>query len=231
MKFSKLIVTPAALAAALGVGLTATPALAKEGEGIKAHDVLLRVRGIWVKPTGTSDGVLPALPGDRVTVRDSFAPEVDLTWMATNHIGFELIAATTRHSAHGKQGVTAGIGKVLNTWVLPPTVTAQYHFNPSGKVRPYVGAGLNYTVFWNEKASDSLVAAVGPTRVHINDSVGYALQGGVDVDINKRFFLNVDAKYIDISPRATLDTTALGRQTVKTRISPVVVGVGFGIRL
>ena len=69
------------------------------------------------------------------------------------------------------------------------------------------------------------------TRVHINDSVGYALQGGVDIDINKRFFLNLDAKYIDMSPRATLNTTALGTQTVKTRISPFVVGVGFGMRL
>lgn len=151
--------------------------------------------------------------------------------MATDHIGVELIAATTRHSVHGKQGVTAGIGEVVNTWVLPPTLTAQYHFNPKGKIRPYVGAGINYTVFWNEKATSELTAAVGPTRVHVNDSVGYALQGGVDIDLNKRFFLNLDAKYIDMSPRARLDTTALGTQTVRTRISPFVIGVGFGIRL
>lgn len=217
--------------AVVGAGLTATPALAREGEGLKAHDVLLRVRGIWVNPTGTSDGILPTLPNDRLTVGDSFAPEVDVTWMATDNIGFELIAATTRHSAHGKAGVTSGIGNVVNTWVLPPTLTAQYHFNSKGKIRPYVGAGINYTVFWNEKATPGLVAAVGPTRVHINDSVGYALQGGVDIDLNKKFFLNIDAKYISMDPRATLNTTALGTQTVKTRISPIVVGVGFGIRL
>ena len=34
-----------------------------------------------------------------------------------------------------------------------------------------------------------------------------------------------------MSPRATIYTTALGTQTVKSRISPVIVGVGFGIRL
>lgn len=217
--------------AIVGAGLGATPALAREGEGLKRHDVLLRVRGIWVRPTGTSDGILPTLPNDRLVVHDSFAPEVDVTWMATDHIGFELIAATTRHSVHGKQGVTSGIGKVVNTWVLPPTLTAQYHFNSKGKIRPYVGAGINYSIFWNEKATSELTNAVGPTRVHINDSVGYALQGGVDIDISKRFFLNLDAKYIDMSPRATLNTTALGTQTVKTRISPFVVGVGFGMRL
>ncbi|OYY89608.1 MAG: hypothetical protein B7Y45_11405 [Sphingomonas sp. 28-66-16] len=227
MKFSGSLIA----LAVLGAGLTATPALAREGEGLKAHDVLLRVRGIWVAPTGQSDGIVPALPNDRLAVTDSFAPEVDISWMATNHIGFELIAATTRHSARGKQGVTAGIGKVVNTWVLPPTLTAQYHFNSNGKIRPYLGAGINYTVFWNEKATDGLVAAVGPTRVHINDSIGYALQAGVDIDLNRKFFLNLDAKYIDMSPRAQLYTTALGTQTVKTRINPVVVGLGFGVRL
>ncbi|MBN8930529.1 MAG: OmpW family protein, partial [Rhizobium pusense] len=51
--------------------------------------------------------------------------------------------------------------KLASTWVLPPTLTAQYHFNPKGAVRPYVGAGINYTIFWNEKASDGLQAAVG----------------------------------------------------------------------
>ncbi|MGL4312841.1 MAG: OmpW/AlkL family protein [Sphingomonas sp.] len=219
------------IALAIGAGMIAAPASAKEGEGLKAHDVLLRVRGIWVAPNGTSDGIVPTLPGDRLSVHDSFAPEVDVTWMATKHIGFELIAATTRHTAHGKAGVTATLGPVVNTWVLPPTLTAQYHLNSNGKVRPYVGAGINYTVFWNEKATTQLTNAVGPTRVHINDSVGYALQGGVDIDINKRFFLNLDAKYVDMSPRATIYTTALGTQTVKTRISPVIVGVGFGIRL
>ncbi|WP_294089665.1 OmpW family outer membrane protein [Sphingomonas sp.] len=211
--------------------INAAPAAAKEGEGLKKHDVLLRVRGIWVSPNGTSDGIVPALPADRLRITDSFAPEIDVTWMATKNIGFELIAATTRHSARGTAGVTAGLGNVVDTWVLPPTVTAQYHFNSDGKVRPYMGAGLNYTVFWNAKATPALTGAVGATPVHINDSVGYALQGGVDIDLNRKFFLNIDAKYIDMNPRATLYTTALGTQTVRLRINPIIVGVGFGIRL
>ena len=225
------IKTKLAALAALGIASLAAPAAAKEGEGLKAHDVLLRVRGIWIAPNGQSDGILPGLPNDRLRIDDSVTPEVDVTWMATNHIGFELIAATSKHSAHGAQGVTAGIGRVVSTWVLPPTLTAQYHFNSKGKIRPYVGAGVNYTVFWNEEATSGLQSAVGPTRVHINDSIGYALQSGIDIDLNKRFFLNLDAKYIDLSPRASLFTTALGTQRVKTRISPVVVGIGFGIRL
>lgn len=222
----------ALMLAAAGAAGIAAPALAQDKTGIEAGDVLLRVRGIAVAPTGGSEGgILPTLPGDRVSVSPSGNVEVDLTYMATDHIGFELIAATTNHSASGESGVTGGIGKIINTWVLPPTLTAQYHFNPKGKVRPYVGAGINYSVFWNENATDGLEAAIGPTAVHLDDSFGYAVQAGIDVDITPRFFLNLDVKFIDMDTTATLTKSALGRQDVKLHIDPVVVGVGVGLRL
>lgn len=211
--------------------MLATPALARDGQGLQANDVLLRLRGIVIAPTGTSDGILPALPGDRLNVTTSVVPEVDITWMATKNIGFELIAATAKHSAKGKQGVTQGIGNVVDTWVLPPTLTVQYHFNADGAVRPYVGAGVNYTIFWNEKATSGLAGALGPTNVHMNDSFGWAAQAGVDIDVSKRFFLNFDVKYIDMTSDVRLQTTAAGVQTVHARINPILVGVGFGLRL
>lgn len=158
-------------------------------------------------------------------------PEVDATYMATDRIGFELIAATTKHKVGGVRGTTGAIGDLASTWVLPPTLTVQYHFRPRAHVRPYVGAGVNYTIFWNEKASAALRSAVGPTRVHLKDSVGWAAQAGVDVDISRTLFLNLDVKYIDIDTRARLDTTALGRQRVHVALDPLVFGVGLGMRL
>ncbi|MFA5988142.1 MAG: OmpW family outer membrane protein [Sphingomonas sp.] len=217
--------------AALGGLVCAAPAAARDGEGLKAHDVLVRVRGIFIQPTGQSDGILPALPNDRLRVDTSVVPEVDITWMATKNIGFELIAATAKHSAFGKQGVTQGIGRIVSTWVLPPTLTAQYHFNSAGKFRPYVGGGINYTIYWNEKASNELAGALGPTRVHLSNSVSWAAQAGFDIDISKKFFFNIDAKYVDMNSNATLRTTAIGTQTVRVRVNPVIIGAGFGIRL
>ncbi|WP_375250633.1 OmpW family protein, partial [Sphingomonas sp.] len=73
--------------------------------------------------------------------------------------------------------------------------------------------------------------AVGPTRVHLKDSVGWAAQAGVDIDITRRVFLNVDVKYIDIDTVARLDTAALGRQRVDVSLDPLVFGIGFGVRL
>lgn len=228
-------------AAALSLAVAASPAAAQGGPddrtgatdrtGIAAGDVLLRVRTIMVAPNERSGSVLPAFPGEKVSVDNSFMPEIDATYMATDHIGFELIASTTRHHADGRTGTTGAIGRLASTWVLPPTLTAQYHFAPASHVRPYVGAGLNYTIFWNEKASSALEKAVGPTRVHMTDSFGWAAQAGIDVELTRKVFLNLDVKYIDIDTTTRLRTTAAGTQQVRLHLDPLVFGVGLGLRL
>jgi outer membrane protein len=212
--------------AALGVALAAgsAPALAAAG------DMLVRGRFIVVAPQDSSGDVLPAFPGEGVSVNTAYAPEVDFTYMLSNNLGLELIAATTKHTASGKTGTTGSIGKLADTWVLPPTLTLQYHFAPEGRIRPYVGAGLNYTIFYKERASGSLEGAVGPTDVSLKDSFGYALQLGADVPLNSGLFLNFDVKYIDMDTRARLSTTAAGVQTVNIHIDPLVFGFGIGVR-
>jgi len=212
------------LGAAAIAGALATPAMAKQG------DVFIRVRAIMVAPNEKSGSVLPGFPGEKVGIDNSVAPEIDFTYMASDHIGFELIAATTKHSASGRTGTTGSIGKLASTWVLPPTLTAQYHFVPEGKVRPYVGAGINYTLFYNEDASKGLEGATGKTRVHMSDSFGWAVQAGVDVDLTEKVFLNLDVKYIDIDTNARLRTTAAGVQNVHVKLDPLVFGVGLGMR-
>jgi outer membrane protein len=211
--------------AALAASALATPAMAAAG------DTFIRVRGIVVAPNEKSGGILPALPTETVRVNDAVTPEVDVTQMVTDNIGFELIAATSKHSVSGASGTTGSIGKLASTWVLPPTLTAQYHFAPSAKMRPYVGAGLNYTMFYSDKASAGFIAAAGSTNVHLKDSFGWAAQAGVDIDLAPNMFLNIDVKYIDIATTARLSTANLGTQSVKVNLNPLVFGVGLGFRL
>jgi outer membrane protein len=127
-----------------------------------------------VAPNKRSTGITLAFPTERVLFKNWGMPELDLTYRATNHIGFELIAATTKHGVSGLAGTTGGIGKLATTWVLPPKLTAPYHFNPEGKIRPYVGAGINDTIFSATKAKPGLESAVGKTSVGLSDSVGWA---------------------------------------------------------
>jgi outer membrane protein len=210
--------------AVLGIVAAAAPASAQ----IKQGDWLFRVRAIDVIPNESS-GPVTGVPGSAVGVGNSVMPEIDFTYMATDNIGAELILATTKHSLTG-EGSIAGVGQIGSSWVLPPTLTLQYHANPHGHVRPYVGAGINFTIFYSSKSTPALDTALGgASTVKLDDSFGYALQAGVDFDITPKVFANLDLKYIDMSTTAHVTTGAAVR-TVDANINPLVVGVGVGFR-
>lgn len=202
--------------------LAATPAAAEQG------DWLVRLRGILVAPNDDSSAVMPTFPTGSVSVDNAIVPELDFTYFFTDYIGAELILATSKHHVAG-EGSLSGLGDIADAWVLPPTLTLQYHLMPGERVRPYIGAGVNYTIFYAEDASSSLVGAIGPTKIDMDDSFGFAVQAGVDIDINERFFFNADIKYIDMDTTATLNTGGL-INTVDVDINPIVAGVGFGMR-
>lgn len=212
-----------ALLSTMLAAMVATPAYAEAG------DWLVRLRGIYVAPQDESGGVLPAVPTGSVTVDDAIVPELDFTYFFTNNIAAELILATSPHDIDGAGAISA-LGEVADTMALPPTLTLQYHFAPDQKVRPYVGAGLNWTIFYSEDSTASLDGALGgPTAVSLDDSFGWAVQAGVDIDITERIFLNLDVKYIDIDTTATLNTGG-AINTIDVAIDPIVAGIGFGMR-
>lgn len=216
-----LLITAAA-AATIAAGL-ATPAYAEQG------DWLVRLRGIYVAPQDDSGPVLPAVPTGSVTVEDAIVPELDFTYFFTNNIAAELILATSPHDISGA-GALSGLNEIADTMALPPTLTLQYHFMPNAKIRPYVGAGVNWTIFYSEDSEASLDTALGgATDVSLDDSFGWAVQAGIDFDITERVFLNIDVKYIDIDTTATLDTAG-SINTVDVQIDPIVAGIGFGMR-
>ncbi len=208
-----------AIAASL---LAAAPAHAEQG------DWIVRLRAIMVAPNESTGPVQPSFATGKTAVSNSVAPELDFTYMWTKHLGTELILGTTKHHVSGRDAL-APVGRLASTWVLPPTLTLQYHFMPDAHVRPYAGAGLNYSIFYSEKASSALDAAIGKTKVGLSDSFGYALQTGVDVDLGRRLFLNFDAKYIDIDTKARLTTGALVNRE-RVHLDPFVFGVGIGTR-
>ena len=213
-----LIVASSAAAMLLG----AAPAFAEQG------DWIVRLRAIMVAPDEKTGPVLPTFATGHTSVDNSVVPEVDFTYMATKHVGAELILATTKHHVSG-EGALAPVGRLAGTWVLPPTLTLQYHFTPDATARPYVGAGINYTIFYKEKATSALNQAIGQTKVGLSDSVGYALQAGIDIDLTRRVFVNFDAKYIDIDTRARLTTGALVNRE-RVHLDPLVLGIGIGTR-
>jgi len=210
------------LLAAVGVvaltGMTAPAALAEKG------DWQFRVRAITVQPDEGAD--IQTIGGD-VDIDTSVVPEFDISYFFTDNIAAELILGVTPHDV---MAVDTAVGDLDlgDVTLLPPTLTLQYHFNPEGQVRPYLGAGVNYTIFFN----DDLPSGTILDGIDYDPSFGLALQAGVDYAINERWFLNFDVKKVWINTDVTVDASTALNAVVNADvdIDPWIVGVGFGWR-
>jgi len=159
------------------------------------------------------------LPGADVNISNSVVPELDITYFFTKNIAAELILGVTPHNVKGA-GVLAG-NKIGSAWLLPPTLTLQYHFTDFGAFKPYVGAGVNYTVFFNEKAKG------GFTDFDLKDSFGLALQAGFDYMIDKHWGFNFDVKKIFLEPKVKVNN---GLVSGKVKIDPWLIATGITYR-
>ena len=198
-------------------------------------DWLVRGRGIVIHPN--DDSGLISLGGSPVTntgvnVDTNVVPELDVTYMFHRNWGVEVIAGTSIHTVNS-EGSGLGLPNgfdLFDTWVLPPTVTLQYHFLPDSTIRPYVGVGANYTKFFAANATSALEKALkGPVGVNLDSSWGWAVQGGVDISLKGNWFINLDLKYIDMSTTAYLKTP-IGNLSVDVDVDPLVFGAGIGYR-
>lgn len=170
-----------------------------------ADNWMMRVRAIDIAPD-----VKSSLAG--LDVSSEWVPEVDFTYFVTPNIGVELILGTARHEATLNG---ASLGKLNH---LPPTLTLQYHFNPTPTIKPYVGAGVNYTRFYNIDLAPGLSID--------KNSFGGALQAGVDIAVTKNGYINLDVKKIWIDT----DVKSNGVKLTNLEIDPVVWGIGYGFR-
>ncbi|WP_109261024.1 OmpW/AlkL family protein [Hyphobacterium indicum] len=198
----------AAIASVLGSGAS----FADQG------DWLIRGRLLNVSPNESA--TINPIGGD-VDIDTSFVPELDISYFFTDRIAAELILGVTPHDVMAV-GTAAGNVDLGDVTLLPPTLTLQYHFLPEGTIHPYVGAGINYTVFFNEDLPAGGIA----TSINYDNSFGLALQGGIDFDVNENWFFNVDVKYIDINTDVTINNAI----TADVDIDPWVFGIGIGRR-
>lgn len=182
---------------------------------------LVRVRALGVLPDPAGRLWAAGVPvaGASVAITDSVVPELDIAYFFTPNIAAELILGVTRHGIRGA-GTLAGT-RIGSTWILPPTLTLQYHFDGFGPLRPYVGAGVNYAIFFGERERG------GFTGFRLSDSVAPALQAGFDYMLDAHWGVNVDVKKLFLDTKVKLDAGAIrGR----VDIDPWIAGAGVTYR-
>jgi outer membrane protein len=213
------------LAAAVAVMTLATGA-ATGASAQTANDWQVARKGDWIVTgritdvsSGADDSIFTSAGVDtglNVDVGNSTMPTLGFTYFLTDNISVEAILGATQHEIRAQGGATDVA--VHETWVLPPVVTLQYRPMPEARVSPYVGAGLNYMLFFEGQDRSGFT-------VDLEDGFGYALQAGADVAITGPWTLNVDVKKVWFDTTATINGGAL---TSDVNLDPLVVSVGFG---
>jgi len=212
------------------LGLPTQPPEQRRPYSLEQGDVLVRMRFIDISPKG-GNGPVKVTPynttGSELTLTSATGFEGDVSYMVTSKIGVEVSLERSNHLLKDNGVVAAAIGQgsdlIGATGMLPLTVTAQYHFTPKPGINPYVGLGLNYTLFSQEESG------LNGVNLSVDNTFGFAAQFGVDIGFHEKWFLNADLKYIDMSSTMSLANPSSG-VTDKTdlKISPWIFGVGLG---
>jgi outer membrane protein len=204
----KLRFVPTALALALG--LTAAPAFAQQ-----AGEWTMSFGAHQVNPK-SDNGSLAGGTLD-VEVGSDIKPTITAEYFIRDNLGIEVLASWPfEHDIHIK-----GLGRVGSTKHLPPTVSLQYHFG-SGTVKPFLGAGVNFTTFFSEESTGALAG----TDLKLDNSFGLAAHAGIDFEVGERGSIRVDARWIDIDTDVSVNGTDLG----EVNIDPLVYGAAYVVK-
>lgn len=215
MKLKILILSAAAAAAFAAPAMAQTTTaweMPKKGDFI----VTGRVTDVFSQADNAITTAAGADTGLKVDVGDSVMPTLGFTYFLTDHLAVEAILGMTKHDIRAQGGATDAL--VHETWVLPPVVTLQYRPLSTGRVSPYVGAGVNYMLFYSGKDKNGF-------SVDLDNGLGYALQAGADIGIQGPWSLNVDVKKVWFNTDANINDGALKSDV---DLDPWVVSVGVG---
>jgi outer membrane protein len=227
-----------ALAAFLGVAPalaeqtpTASLAPATPAEQPPAHKdphFGVRIRALAVVPTAQShalDSVGNALNLGNFGASTAVIPELDLTYFFNKRFATELILGVTKHT------MKFGSTEIGSTWLLPPTLTFQYHMLPDSMIKPYLGLGVNVTLPFSSELNATANGA-GFSKISLSPTFGFAAQLGVDIAIPvvPNLYVNLDAKYITLNPTAKITDSTGADHRFDVQLNPFLLGGGIGYR-
>ena len=216
----------------LALSILATALAAPLAHAYQAGDVILRAGAATVDPQEDSSALElnGATLGGQATVDSNTQLGLTGTFMLTDNLGIGLLAATPFEHQVGVKGLGGLDGKLADIKHLPPTLSLQYFpLAASSRLQPYVGAGLNYTTFFEEDLT-SQREAQGFSNLELDDSWGLALEAGVDYMLTDNLLVNATVWYLDIDTTATTDLAGAGQVKVDVDIDPWVYMVGLGYK-
>ena len=190
--------------------------------GVLPDGKIDKIKDVELTPPfgATAAGALPA----STKANDNVVPTVAIEYFATPNVSIETICCLTTHHVNGTGGL-ANTKLVKHVMILPATVTVKYHLD-AGAVKPYVGVGPTMFFVLDEKPG-ATAKTLGVDRVKMSNSLGFALQAGVDVPVNdKGMGVSLDAKKYFVKPTATFYDSGVVALKTRHDLNPWVVSGG-----
>jgi outer membrane protein len=169
-------------------------------------------------------------------VSDTVIPSLTLTYYLNKNIALELFCCFDKVHVNALDSGLNGAAKqasLAETWIFPLIVTAQYHFDKFGPLRPYVGAGFEWIHYFDSNAGGNGISNItGGTvvKTHFSDSFGPAIQGGIDYDLGGGWSLGVDVKKVWEDSKITWVTSNGNTVVAKHDLDPLFVTANVGYR-
>jgi len=220
---------------------TSLLALAIAAPSVQAHqagDIIVRAGAITVQTKENTSsvkvdrgGLAGADLGGKATLGNDTQLGLNFAYMVTDHFGVELLAASPFKHDVAIKGTAGGIadGKLGSLKHLPPTLSAVFYpLDSKSAFQPYVGAGVTYTWFFDEKVGSSATAA-GFDNFRVNNTWGWTAQVGADYMLTDKLMVNGQIRYIDIDTTAYVNYNGL-RAKVNIEVEPLVYMVGLGYK-
>ncbi|MDG1733374.1 MAG: OmpW family outer membrane protein [Thalassotalea sp.] len=196
----------------------------------EAGDFVVRAGATMVSPDSGKSGVdlNGADSGLTVSVDDNTQLGLNFVYFFDSNWAIEVLAATpfTHDVKLQAGGEETTLGEVTH---LPPTVSAIYYFDTGTKFQPYVGAGLNYTIFFDEEFSSTYEEA-GFSDLELDGSLGFAVQVGADYQLNDNWHVNASVRYIDIATEAKFTVADSIKGSSDIDVDPMVYSVMLGYK-
>lgn len=211
----------------------------------QAGDIIVRAGAVTVTTNESSDNIKLSesgkVGGTKASLNNNTQLGLNFAYMVTDHVGIELLAATPFKHEAKVSGLDSGLGlgtsdidgKLGTFKHLPPTLSAVwYPMDASWKFQPYVGLGVNYTWFFDEKTSSSAKTGTAKfDKFKVKDSWGWAAQIGADYMLTDNLLINGQIRYIKIDTDATVYSHALQQKAkVGIDVKPWVYMVGLGYK-
>lgn len=203
----------------------------------QSGDFIVRAGAITTAPNEESgelklDGA--KIAGTKATLTSDTQLGLTFAYMVTDHVGLELLAATPFEHEVGVKGLGPALdGKLADVKQLPPTLSLQYYpLDASSRFQPYVGVGINYTLFFDEELTGQRKNE-GFSNLKLKDSVGVSGQLGFDYMVTEHMLVNASVWYVDIDTEASVDgpsALGVGRTKVDVDVDPWVYMVGIGYK-